>query len=72
MKCMYEYNHHKMYAWMHNAIQKDEISMTNNDSMNACYVMYNKRFIGLWSLIMKVYDSLKWKHEKMLVINKIS
>ena len=37
MKCMYEYNCCKMYAWMHDVIQNDEISMRNKDSMNACY-----------------------------------
>ena len=34
MKCMYEYSHHKMYAWMHDAIQKDEISIRNKENMN--------------------------------------
>ena len=72
MKCMYDYNYHKMYAWMHDAIQKDEISMRNKDNMNACYFMYYKRFIGVWSLIRNAYDALKQKHEKRLVINKIS
>ena len=59
MKCMYEYNHHKMYAWMQDAIQKDEISMRNKDNINACYVMYYKRFIGVWSFIRNSYDGLK-------------
>ena len=50
---------------MHDAIQKDEISMRDKDNMNACYVIYHKRFIGIWSLIRNVY-------EKRLVINNIS
>ena len=49
MRCMYEY---KMYAWMHDVIQKDEISI------NACYVMCSKRFIGVWSLIKNAYGAL--------------
>ena len=43
MRCMYEY---KMYAWMHDSIQKDEISMRNKDNMNAYYVMCYENFIG--------------------------
>ena len=45
MKCMHDCNYYEMYAWMHDVVQKDEISMRNKDSMNACYVMYYKRFI---------------------------
>ena len=59
MKCMYEYNYYTMYVWMHDAIQKDEISMRNKGSINACYVMCYENFIGVWSLIRNAYNALK-------------
>ena len=58
---MDEYNCHKMYAWMHDAIQKDEINMKDKDNMNACYVMYYKRFISVWS---HPYDAFEKKTQQ--------
>ena len=63
-----------MYAWMHDFVQNNEISMRSKDSMNACYVMYYKRFMDAWILIRNAYDAL-WSEnivkKKGLVINKI-
>ena len=57
---------------MHDFIQNNEISMRNKDSMNAYYIVCYDIFISVWSLIRNAYDALKQKHEKRLVINKIS
>ena len=57
---------------MYDFIQKDEIGIRNKGSMNACYAMYYEIFICVWRLIRNAYNALKWKHEKRLVINKIS
>ena len=64
MKCMHEYNCCKMFSWIHDVIQNDEISMRNKDIMNAYYVICYKRFIGVWSLIRNAYNALKRKHNK--------
>ena len=56
---MYEYNYCKVYVYMHNFIQKDEIGMRNKGSMNSCYVICYEIFIGVWSLIRNAYDALK-------------
>ena len=59
MKCMYEYNYCKVYAYMHNFIQNDKIGMRNKGNMNECYTMCYEIFIGVWSLIRNAYDALK-------------
>ena len=57
---------------MHDFIQKDEIGMRNKGSMNAYYAMCYEIFIDVWSFIRNACDALKWKHRKILVINKVS
>ena len=64
---MYKY---KMYTWMYDVIQKDKISIRNKDNMNACYVMYYKRFIGVWSIIRNAYDAFKRKHNRREWVSK--